>query len=117
MLFAPALVLSAGLAAAASIPKRQIPLAKVLIGAPGSVIAADFDGVNFNIVANVSEEGTNPSWMAFREPNLLYAVDEFNENTRLFTVSSQLWNSGIVEQARWNNTRATFESPKSNFGA
>lgn len=86
MRFSLGLLLSAALAGAASIPKRQTPLAKVLVGVPGSVLAADFDGVAFTLVANVTQAGTNPSWMAFREPNLLYAVDEFSNNTRLFTV-------------------------------
>jgi hypothetical protein len=82
------LLATAALASAASIPKRQAPLAKVLVGVPGSILATDFDGLAFTLVANVSQPGTNPSWMAFRQPNLLYAVDEFSNVTRLFTVSS-----------------------------
>lgn len=74
-------------AAAATLPRQAAPaLQKLLIGARNSVLVADFDGANFTVVANATEEGTNPSWMAFREPNLVYAVDEFNAVTNLFVV-------------------------------
>ena len=87
MIFPLALFASAAaLADGAGIPKRQDALSKVLIGVPGSVLAADFDGVDFSIVANLTEANTVPSWMAFRAPNLLYTVDENSNNTKLFIV-------------------------------
>lgn len=49
--------------------------------------AADFDGSSFEIVANETIAGTSASWMLFKEPNLLYAVDENSNTTRLFNVS------------------------------
>lgn len=55
-------------------------------GPSGIVAAADFDGASFNIVANDSTAGTSASWMVFKEPNLLYAVEENSNDTRLFNV-------------------------------
>jgi hypothetical protein len=56
-------------------------------GGPSGLIAAvDFDGASFNIGANDTTAGTSASWMAFKEPNLLYAVDENSNDTRLFNV-------------------------------
>lgn len=52
--------------------------------------AATFDGTSFEIVANDTIAGTSASWMLFKEPNLLYAVDENSNTTRLFNVSSLL---------------------------
>lgn len=90
MLLSLSFVLSAGFSSAASLApvKRQAPPAKVLVGLPNTVLVTDFDGLNFNLVANSTLDGTNPSWMAFREPNLLYVVDENSNNTRLFNVKS-----------------------------
>lgn len=65
---------------------------KVLIGGgpSGLVGAADFDGSSFEIVANDTIAGTSASWLLFKEPNLLYAVDENSNTTRLFNVSSTI---------------------------
>ena len=87
----------AATASALSLPgKRQAPVAaaapsvisKLVVGAPGSVLAIDFNSTDrrFRTVANLTAAGTNPSWMAFAPPNLLYAVDENSNNTRLFSV-------------------------------
>lgn len=72
--------------AAAILPRQAAPT-KLLIGAPNQILVADFDGSAFSVVANATEDGTNPSWLAFREPNLVYAVDELNAVTNLFVVS------------------------------
>lgn len=59
----------------------------LLGGGPSGIVgAADFDGASFNIVANDSTPGTSASWMVFKEPNLLYAVEENSNDTRLFNV-------------------------------
>lgn len=65
---------------------------KLLIGGgpTGMVGAADFDGTSFDIVANDTIAGTSASWMLFKEPNLLYAVDENSNTTRLFNVRCSL---------------------------
>ncbi|MBE3047040.1 hypothetical protein IMZ48_31840 [Candidatus Bathyarchaeota archaeon] len=60
---------------------------KLLIGAPNQILVADFNGTSFSVVANATDEGTNPSWLAFREPNLVYAVDELSALMSLFVVS------------------------------
>ena len=60
---------------------------KLLIGAPSQILVADFNGTSFSVVANATDEGTNPSWLAFREPNLVYAVDELSAVMSLFVVS------------------------------
>ncbi|ROT38104.1 putative isomerase YbhE [Sodiomyces alkalinus F11] len=89
-------VLTAALASAASIPvsatagKRQDTTSKVLVGAPGQILLASFDGSSFDIVAESSIEGTTASWMAFKEPDLLYAVDENSNQLRLFKACSGL---------------------------
>lgn len=79
----------AAMASAAVITRQAAPAtpAKVLIGAPGTIAIADYDGKEFKVVANDSQPGTGPSWMAFKEPNLIYAVDENSNSTRLFNVS------------------------------
>ncbi|KAL2752369.1 hypothetical protein ACRALDRAFT_1077682 [Sodiomyces alcalophilus JCM 7366] len=87
-------VFTAALASAASIPrpvpvsatagKRQETTSKLLVGAPGQILLASFDGSSFDFVAENSIEGTTASWMAFKEPNLLYAVDENSDQLRIF---------------------------------
>ncbi|KAM0281822.1 hypothetical protein ACHAQH_003311 [Verticillium albo-atrum] len=66
--------------------KRQeaTPASKILIGGPGQIIVADFDGTSFDLKAKNSIEGTSPSWMAFKEPNIIYAVDENGKDLRIF---------------------------------
>ncbi|KAI4601214.1 hypothetical protein KJ359_012404 [Pestalotiopsis sp. 9143b] len=60
---------------------------KLIVGAPGQVLGYDYDGTTFTNTANSSAAGTAPSWMLFKEPNLLYAVDENSNATRLFDYS------------------------------
>lgn len=68
---------------------------KVLIGGgpSGTISVADFDGSSFDIVANNTIAGTSASWLLFKEPNLLYAVDENGNTTRLFSVR---WSRGCI---------------------
>ncbi|KAG7146779.1 hypothetical protein HYQ46_004412 [Verticillium longisporum] len=82
-------LLAAAAASAATIripAKRQeaAPASKVLIGGPGQIIVADFDGTSFDLKAKNSLPGTSPSWMAFKEPNTIYAVDENGKDLRIF---------------------------------
>lgn len=62
---------------------------KVLIGGgpSGTISIADFNGTDFKIVANNTMAGTSPSWLLFKRPNLLYAVDENSDTIQLFHVS------------------------------
>lgn len=74
---------------------------KVLIGGgpTGMVGAADFDNSQFTIVANDTIPGTSASWMLFKEPNLLYAVDENSDITRLFNFDPQTNQVALVQNA------------------
>ncbi|KAK1984535.1 Lactonase, 7-bladed beta-propeller-domain-containing protein [Colletotrichum cereale] len=83
-------IMSVAAASAAVIGRQDAPasIAKVLIGAPGTIAVADYDGREFKIVANNSQPGTSPSWMAFKEPNLIYAVDENSNSLRLFNFNT-----------------------------
>lgn len=86
---APSSVLCALLTTALGVSAAANDAKKILIGGgpTGMVGAADFDGTSFEIVANETIAGTSASWMLFKEPNLLYAVDENSNTTRLFNVS------------------------------
>jgi hypothetical protein len=91
----PSLVLTLAAVAAAA-PAKDITIrqssaaqeALLLVGggSTGTISAVSFDGVSFNIVGNNTIEGSAPSWLAFKEPNLLYAVDESSNVTRVFNV-------------------------------
>lgn len=74
---------------------------KILIGGgpTGMVGAADFDGSQFTIVANDTIAGTSASWMLFKEPNLLYAVDENSNTTRLFNFDPETNAVTLVQNA------------------
>lgn len=56
---------------------------KLLLGNTGHIYIADFKDDKFSISLNQSVTG-DPSWMAFAEPNRVYAVDEFGATLRLF---------------------------------
>ncbi|ERS97488.1 6-phosphogluconolactonase [Sporothrix schenckii 1099-18] len=53
-------------------------------GPSGTIAAATFDGTTFDIIANNTLPGTSPSWLLYKDPNLVYAVDENSNSTRLF---------------------------------
>lgn len=67
----------------------QSDVKKVLIGGgpSGTIAVANYDGSSFDILSNNTISGTDASWLLLKEPNLLYAVDENSNNTRLFNVS------------------------------
>lgn len=64
---------------------------KLLIGASGQLLGLDFNGTRFTGRANAnnSEPGKSASWLTFKEPNLLYAVNENTNATRLFNYDPQ----------------------------
>ncbi|KAK1726314.1 Lactonase, 7-bladed beta-propeller-domain-containing protein [Colletotrichum acutatum] len=84
------IIVTAAAASAAVIGRQDTPAAssKVIIGSSYMIAVADYDGKSFNIVKNDTQIGTNPSWMAFKEPNLLYAVDENSNDLRLFNLDT-----------------------------
>lgn len=57
---------------------------QLVVGAPGQILGYHYDGQNFTNTANSSLAGTAASWMIFKQPNQLYAVDENSNSTRLF---------------------------------
>lgn len=61
---------------------------KLIIGGGPTVGAAEFNGTSFDLVAKNTITGTSATWLLFKEPNLLYAVDANSNNTRLFNVST-----------------------------
>lgn len=83
-----AFLLTMSVASAARLPVlRQDALSsrKLLVGAPGQILSYTYDGTNFQSTATLALSGTAPSWMIYKQPNLLYAVDENSESTRLLS--------------------------------
>lgn len=67
-------------------------LRKLVIGAPFQILTADFDGTKFSITGNHTASGKAPSWLLYRDPNLLYAVNENADDLGVFTLDSSLSN-------------------------
>ncbi|KAK8113170.1 isomerase YbhE [Apiospora sp. TS-2023a] len=106
------MLLNLGLALAApSLIARQDQGAvnkKLIVGAAGQILSFQFDGKTFKPISQVKEEGKAASWMVFKQPNHLYAVDENSATLRLFNydpatgkvsdkpVSEQTGSPGVV---------------------
>lgn len=106
------MLLNLGLAVAApSLIARQDKGAvdkKLIVGAAGQILSFQFDGKAFKPISKVAEEGKSASWMVFKQPNHLYAVDENSNTLRLFNydpatgkvsdkpVSEQTGSPGVV---------------------
>lgn len=61
------------------------PSRKLIVSGAGQFLALDFDGAAFIPTKdNFTDAGKAASWMAFKEPNRLYAVDENSNGVRLF---------------------------------
>ncbi|KAK7935024.1 isomerase YbhE [Apiospora marii] len=81
---------------------------KLIVGAAGQILSFQFDGKTFKSISKVAEEGKSASWMVFKQPNHLYAVDENSNTLRLFNydpatgklsdkpVSEQTGSPGVV---------------------
>ncbi|PKS10294.1 hypothetical protein jhhlp_002045 [Lomentospora prolificans] len=88
-------ILLSGLAAAApsitgSFQRRQDTSTRtLLLGAPGQILATQFNGAEFSVVAKDEQTGTGPSWMLFKSPELFYAVNENSDKLRLFSFDAQ----------------------------
>ncbi|KAI0138725.1 putative isomerase YbhE [Hypoxylon sp. NC0597] len=65
---------------------------KLIIGAPFQILTADFDGTKFSITGNHTASGKAPSWLLYKDPNLLYAVNENADDLGVFTLDSSLSN-------------------------
>ncbi|KFA55630.1 hypothetical protein S40293_10048 [Stachybotrys chartarum IBT 40293] len=57
-------------------------VARVLVADTGHVYLYDYDGSSLTQALDYTVAG-DPSWVAFREPDLLYAVDEWSGNVSL----------------------------------
>ena len=90
------ILLSIGLASAlpshpSRLHRRQdTPSAKtLLLGAPGQILATQFNGIEFSVVGKDEQPGTGPSWLLFKSPELFYAVNENADKLRLFSFDAQ----------------------------
>lgn len=59
---------------------------KLVVGTPFQILTAVFDGSKFSITGNHTTAGSAPSWLLYKNPNLLYAVNENANDTSLFTL-------------------------------
>lgn len=98
------------------IPTALAAPARILMANSGHVYLADYDGAQFTTTLNQSLPDTSTSWLAFVEPNLLYAVNEISTNTLLYHLDldantieqadSQQASSGVVHlEFNLDNTR------------
>ncbi|KAI0512825.1 putative isomerase YbhE [Xylaria bambusicola] len=72
---------------ASAAPTTKAAARKLLVGGPGQLLLANFDGTTFEITGKNQTAGTAPSWMRFKgATNTLYAVDENSANLNLFTL-------------------------------
>jgi 6-phosphogluconolactonase (cycloisomerase 2 family) len=71
-------------ALARSAPRfRNETVSTVLMTTTGKVFLSHYDGASFTTTLNATITGA-PTWVEFVEPNLLYAVDEWDVGLRLF---------------------------------
>jgi 6-phosphogluconolactonase (cycloisomerase 2 family) len=72
---------------------------RVLLSTAGRIIVSDLsDSGSFTTTLDGDVSGTDPSWMAFRAPNLLYAVDEWSNTTRLYTLDLEANTLDVVAE-------------------
>ncbi|KAK8065760.1 carboxy-cis- cis-muconate cyclase [Apiospora hydei] len=78
--------LGLALAAPSLIPRqdKEAVSKKLIVGAAGQILSFQFDGKAFKPISKVVEDGKSASWMVFKHPNHLYAVDENSNTLRLF---------------------------------
>ncbi|GFP57091.1 probable 6-phosphogluconolactonase ARB_02015 [Trichoderma asperellum] len=79
-----ALVASPALAAPTA--EAASSTAKVVYANSGHIYLASYDGSKFIITVNSSFKNTDPSWLAFVQPNSLYAVNDIASNTYLYNI-------------------------------
>ncbi|KAI0104489.1 putative isomerase YbhE [Daldinia grandis] len=65
------------------------PLGKLVVGNRDQVILVDFDGANFSIASRCIIPTWLPSSILFKEPNLLYTVNEFGRDTNMLRLMSK----------------------------
>ncbi|KAI2464315.1 putative isomerase YbhE [Annulohypoxylon bovei var. microspora] len=62
----------------------QHELKKLVVGNRGQILIVSFDGANFTITGKYVNQNWMPSWMIFKDPNLLYAVNAIGDETSVF---------------------------------
>ncbi|KAI1339386.1 putative isomerase YbhE [Xylariaceae sp. FL0016] len=96
-------LLTLGLASAApsnTMPRQGTVVARqLIIGAPYQILTAEYDGSSFSITGSNDTVGSAPSWLRFREPNLVYAVNENSNNLNLFTLNGSSGGVSFVDSA------------------
>ncbi|KAI1085398.1 putative isomerase YbhE [Whalleya microplaca] len=97
-------LLTLGLASAmpSKMPRQNTPEShKLVIGTPAQVLTADFDGSKFSITGNHTVAGESPSWLLYKDPNLLYSVNENGIDTNLLQLDDkkQVGSAGPVKSA------------------
>lgn len=68
----------------------------LVVGAAGQILTFTYDGKTFTETSKVAEPGRAATWMAFKAPNQLFAVDENSNLTRLFHVEEGKLNPTAV---------------------
>ncbi|KAF3055081.1 putative carboxy-muconate cyclase protein [Daldinia childiae] len=63
------------------------PLGKLIVGNLNQIILVDFNGTQFSIASRVIIPRWLPSSALFKEPNLLYVVNEGNTETSMFKLT------------------------------
>ncbi|KAK8058591.1 isomerase YbhE [Apiospora phragmitis] len=78
--------LGLALAAPSLIPRQDQGAVnkKLIVGAAGQILSFQYDGKTFKPISKVNETGKSASWMVFKRPNHLYAVDENSNTLRQF---------------------------------
>ncbi|KAK5635971.1 hypothetical protein RRF57_011683 [Xylaria bambusicola] len=72
---------------ASAAPTSMAAARKLLVGGPGQILLANFDGSSFEITGKNQTAGTAPSWMRYKNStDTLYAVDENSASLNLFTL-------------------------------
>lgn len=98
-------------APAGDLSTRQQPAAplikqKVLIGGGGTsnITIAEFNGATFNVLSTTSiGAGKAPSWLAFKEPNIVYSVNENGADLQMFKLD--LASNTLTPAALLNSSR------------
>ncbi|CAJ2506608.1 Uu.00g077940.m01.CDS01 [Anthostomella pinea] len=73
---------------------------KLIIGTPYQILTADFDGTSFSLTGSGNKTvGSAPSWLIFKDPNRLYAVNENADDLNLFTLDAASSNPTFASTA------------------
>ncbi|KAI4866591.1 putative isomerase YbhE [Hypoxylon rubiginosum] len=77
----------------------QFGLKKLFVGNRGQMLVISFDGVKFTITGRYVIRDWLPSWMLFKEPNFLYAINPLADDTDLFQLGPDLSSKAPIKRA------------------